>query len=209
MSEAAEAAPAKKKGKLPVIIALVVLLFGGGFFGMKMKGGDKKKEVPKIELGEGDSAVIEMEEKLYNLADKQTFLRVTLALHLKKGFDASHLTKDVSAAVDDAVLGVLSTKLPQDFFGIANQTKLKRELAWAVNAQLRHHDKELMEAEKAEKEAAEKAAKKKKKKGEEEHAEEEGHHNEAFDPAFEPEDPTWDSDEGPVLKVYFKALAIQ
>src|SRR5690242_6894558 len=37
-------APAKKKGKLPVIIAVVVVLLGGGFFGMKMKGGGAEKK---------------------------------------------------------------------------------------------------------------------------------------------------------------------
>jgi hypothetical protein len=47
MSEEVKEAPqGKKKGKLPVIIALVALIGGGGFFGMKMKsGGPKKVEI--------------------------------------------------------------------------------------------------------------------------------------------------------------------
>lgn len=196
MSEAKKEEGKKKGGKLPIIIAVVVILAGGGFFMMK-KGSSSKKEVPKVELGHGDGAVIEMEEKLYNLADQQTYLRCTLAFHLVKGFDTSHLTKDVVSAVDDAVYMVITSKKPSDLIGIPNIRKLKREIAAAVNHGLHHEDEEIEE------EKEEKSSKKKSKK----HKEEEEDHS--AEESEEPEHPDWDSDKGPVLKVYIRGLALQ
>lgn len=188
MSE--KAAPeGKKKGKLPVIIVLVVVLMGGGFFGMKMKGGGAK-EKPKIELGE---KMVEMEEMLVNLSDVTTFLRFKIAFHFKKGFDESKF-KDITPAVEDAVLSVLKAKSPSDVSSISKMPGLKRELAARVNAVL---DKVLPDPHAKEKEA------------EKEEGDGEGEKAEKTAKSGKPKHPDWDSDTGPVLKVYFKAFAVQ
>lgn len=202
MSEAKEAkegdGKAKKKGgKLPIILAVVLVLGGGGFFMMKKPGG--KKEAPKIEMGTGDASLIELEEKLFNLADKATYLRCTLAFQLKKGFDGSHVTKDVQAGIEDAVFDVMTSKRPDEFFGgVAKMKAVRREIAAAVNKVLAAHDHSAEHAE----EGHEKKDEKGKKKAEGES------HGDAKEPT-EPEHPDWDSDTGPVLKVYVKALALQ
>lgn len=179
----------KKKGKMPVIIALVAVLAGGGFFMMKGKGGEKKE--PEIKLGK----IVDLEEKLVNLSDQTTFLRTTIALHLKEGFDEAKL-KEVMSAVDDSVVTTLKSLGPNDVRSIASLAKLKRRIAAEANEVLntivpdpKQEDKKDSEKEKSE----EKGEKGKKGKGEE----------------AEREHPDWDSDTGPVLKVYFKAFAIQ
>ena len=196
MSEAAKT-EGKKKGKMPIIMVVVIMLMGGGFFGMKMKGGGAK-EKPKIELGE---KMVEMEEMLVNLSDVSTFLRFRIAFHFKKGFDESKF-KDVNAAIEDAVLGVLKAKSPNDVSSMSKVPGLKREIATRVNAVLAEvlpdpHAKESEDA-----------------KGDGKKAE--GHDDEAAEKKTEktakpgkPQHPEWDSDTGPVLKVYFKAFAIQ
>jgi flagellar basal body-associated protein FliL len=186
MSEAKKEEGSKKKGMLPVIVGLVLVLGGGGFFMMK-KDAPKEKEKPKVELGHGDASIVEIEEKLYNLADGNTFLRCTIALHMDKNFDGSHLTKDVLAATDDALFEVMTSKRPKDFFGVANIKALKEEIAAKVNSRLNHESHDDDEDEDHEEKSSKK---KKKKKSDEEHLD-------------------LDSHTGPVLKVYIRALAIQ
>jgi flagellar basal body-associated protein FliL len=187
MSEAK--AEGKKKGKMPVIIAVVAVLFGGGFFMMKGKGGEKKE--PEIKLGK----IVEMDEKLVNLTDQATFLRTTIALHLKEGFDETKL-KDVMPAVEDSVVTTLKSLGPNDVKSNKSLARLKRVLAQNANEVLSQvvvdpkHEKEGKDKEK--KEGAKKEGDSKAKEGHE-----------------EPEHPDWDSDHGPILKVYFKAFAIQ
>ncbi|MEQ1823733.1 MAG: flagellar basal body-associated FliL family protein [Fimbriimonadaceae bacterium] len=184
MSEAA--AEPKKKGKLPVILALVVVLFGGGFFGMKMKGGGKKVE-PAIKLAHGEKAVVEIEEKLYNLADRETFMRTTMALHPKDGYEVAKIAAQLPA-IEDAILRVVCDKMPDEVVGSKNIAKLKVEIAESIN--------HLLEA--AEEEHAKEGGKEESKEKPKEHSKDE-----------KPEHPDWDSQTGPILKVYFKALAIQ
>lgn len=88
-------------------------------------------------------------------------------------------------AVRDAILTTLSGKGLNEVSSEKAKIKLKREIAAAVN-------KVLLELN-----ASAEEKHKKKKKGE------------SDEPPEEPEYPDWDSDTGPVLKVYFTKFATQ
>lgn len=189
MSEETTAeAPVKKKGKgkLPVLIALVAVLGGGGFFAMKMKGGDGNK---KVELGE----IVKLEEILVNLKEPNTYARTDISLHLEKGFEKKKL-EDKIDAIRDAIILELSSKGLSDVRTLDGKTALKRQIAASVNrifdegvedskdkAEQKMDDKRADESEKGEKTSKPKA----------------------------PKNPEWDSDAGPVLKVYFANFATQ
>ena len=179
----------KKKGKLPIILILALVLGGGGFFMMKGKG--KPKE-PEIKLG----AIEPLTEFLVNLKGGSNYLQTELALQFKDGFKKEELDKNMPA-VRDAVIMVLSSKSISELSSEPAKARLKREIAAFVNKTLEdltpppegHTEK-----------------KKKKKKGEDQ--EEDPRKIAATDPE-ELEHPEWDSDEGPVLKVYFTKFATQ
>lgn len=187
MSEAAkEEAPKKKKGKLPMIIALVAILGGGGFFVMKGKG--KKHEKPVIKLG-----VIEpIPEFLVNLAGGQTFLRTEVALQFAEGFKKEELDKNMPA-IRDAILSELTTRSQSELKSLAGKRKLKIRIAEAVNALFPGEDAH-GEATPSEDAKDSKDTKKKDEKKEDKPKD---------------ENPEWDSQTGPCLKVYFTSFAMQ
>jgi len=188
MSEEKAEAPAKKgKGKLPVLIALVAVLGGGGFFAMKMKGGDKK---PKVELGE----IVKLEEILVNLKDPNTYARTDISLHLEKGFEKKKL-EDKIDAIRDAIILKLSNKSLNEIRSLDGKTLLKREIAASVNGLFGegHDEKESGGEEKGQKESD---------------AEDKGASEKSPSPK-EPKHKDWDADTGPVLKVYFANFATQ
>lgn len=184
MSDAAEGT--KKKGKLPVILVVVAVLGGGGFFAMKGKGGDK--EEPKVELGE----VVSLGEFLVNVRGG-AFLKTDVSLHLAKeahlaeGGGGGHgAAEEPPAFVRDAVIAVLSEQSVEGILSRKGKARLKVAIAEAVNHAVHaNHPAEKDEG------------KGDKKKKDEEHE--------------EPEivDETWDSQTGPVLKVYFTNFAVQ
>lgn len=184
MSDAPKEEGKKKKGKLPVLIVVVAVLFGGGFFGMKMKGGDKKE--PEIKLGK----IVEFDEKLFNLSDMQTYLRTTVALHLKDGYDEAKF-KEVLPAVEDTMNLVIRAKSPAQVQTVSGIQKLKKELAERINAVL------------ANLESGSAGHKEDKKDGAK------GKGDDSAESKKEVPDNDWDSQSGPVLKVYFKAFAVQ
>jgi flagellar basal body-associated protein FliL len=165
----------KKKGKLPVFIALAVVLGSGGFFAMKVRGG--AKPAPKTELGE----MVQMEEFLTNLADKNAYVRTKVALHTSKGFKAETLAKNL-AAVQDAINMELSRRSLGQVASFEGKAELKRSIAASVN-------KILSEAEARE------------------HPDKKPEGEPAAEDAKPPEG--WDSAKGPVLKVYFVSFATQ
>ena len=186
MSEEVKAeaeSPKKKKGKLPVLIALVVIFAGGGFFGMKMRGGAKEK--PAIKLG----AIEPLAEFLVNLAGSTSYIKVEMALHLKDGFKKEELDKNLPA-VRDAIVMRLSSRSLREVNSFAGKERLKRDLATDINSVLEKlsgdHSKEKVEAAKEPDPKSESAKKKEKS-----------------------EHPDWDSEEGPVLKLYFTSFATQ
>ncbi len=179
---------AKKKGKLPVILAVVVLVGGGGFFGMKMAGGAPKKVAVELDTKEPPPVLGEF---LVNLQGSgNVYLRTELSLGLKEGYKKETLDKAMPA-LKNAVVEILSSKTigqvnPQ------NWPALRRELATALNATLKDYEEKKPEAKDDKKEEGKEA---KPDKGDK--ADASDHHED------------WDSDTGPVLKIYFTSFATQ
>ncbi len=166
----AEERQAKKGGKLPVVLALVLLLAGGGFFAFKVKTKGTDKEAA-IALGE----IVQLDEFLVNLRGGSSYARTEIALHLREGFTKDDLGKALPA-VRDAIVLRLSAKSLAEIQPVAGKIALKREIATVVNGVL-----EPKEEEKADGKAKEQ----------------------------KPPKPGWESDAGPVLKVYFTSFATQ
>jgi flagellar basal body-associated protein FliL len=187
MSEAAEGK--KKKGKLPMIIAVVAVLGGGGFFAMKGKG--EPKEEPEISLGE----VVPVGEFLVN-SRGGAFIKAEISLHLAKdahldphGGGGGHGEKaEPPAPVRDAIVSVLSDQRVDVILTLKGKAALKAKIAEAVN-----HTVHSLHSEEDEKGKGKKGKK--------------GKHDEHEEP--EVVDETWDNQEGPVLKVYFTSFAVQ
>lgn len=177
MSEQVEVEPKKKKGKLPVIIALVVVLAGGGFFVTKMRS-PAKKGPEVIQLG----AIEPLGTFLVNLSDGRTYLRADIAVHMAKGKSLAgggggHGGGDEGMApVKDAIIRLLSSKSLGQVSTAEGKLALKRELAEALNHAVHEEPAE-------------------------------GKKPEVKPPDPVPED--WDSETGPVLKVYFTSFATQ
>lgn len=198
MAEAAKEAAPKKKGKMPMILALVVMLGAGGFFGMKL-GGGKEKQEPKIELGE----IVPLGEFLVNLNDGRTFLKTDIAVHVAKdqhleageGGGGGHGggAAEPPAPVRDAVIAVLTSQDLSTVTSPAGKAALKKAIAKAINAAVPHHDEESKDKKGDTKKGA------KATKGHDDHGE----------GKEEVVDETWDSQSGPVLKVYFTSFATQ
>lgn len=186
MSETApqEEVQKKKKGKLPVLIVVAIMLFAGGFFGMKMRGGGKTE--PDVKLGK----IVEFEEKLYNLNDMQTWLRVTVAVHLREGYDEKKFAENI-APIEDAMNMVVRAKSPSQVQTIAGLKALKKELVTKINDALASLEP------KVEKKPTKSAD------------DEEGNDEKAEKPAENKADNDWESQTGPVLKLYFRAFAVQ
>jgi len=198
-----EEAPKKKKGKLPIIIALVAVLAGGGYF-MKSKGAKGPPKPPPVELG-----VIEAlgPEFLTNLADGRSYVLAEVSIHLKKGAHAEAI-KEILPALRSAVVMRLRGMKASEVQRPADLLRLRRMLAVDLNKVMEQVEKHEEAAPKEEpKEEAPKHGKKKKAEPEEEPemtAEEW-----ANLPDDEREHPDWDHDEGPILNVYFGKFATQ
>ena len=180
----------KKKGKLPIILALVLVLGGGGYF--MMKGKSKPAEKPKIEISE---EIAEIPEILVNLRSENSYARMSLGLQFVKGFDTHHMDA-IKPAIRDSIIMVVSSKTLGDLSTPESKLELKEEIAAAINASLHaaHPDP------KAESKP-DKAAKPK-----------DGHEGDDHGksvPRAKRAHPEWDSDEGPVLKVFFSDFVTQ
>lgn len=182
-----EAAPKKKGGKMIIIVVLVLLLGGGGFFMMKRGGGGPPKP-PEAELG----TIEPVAEFLVNLADGRTYLKAEIAVHLDKNFKKEELAGNMPA-VKDAIVARLRSLTPDKLRSESGMRLVRRGLAADLNKVLQSLHKDEKAAPKA-KEPGEKAGKGKEAKP---------------DPKAKPKHPDWDSQEGPVLKVYFPSFATQ
>lgn len=179
MAEHAAEAPAKKKSPLPIVIALVAVLGGGGFFMMKGKGESAKPEKTVIKLAHEET---ELEEFLVNMADQQTYLKTKIAVKLDETVPAK-IVEENKSAVEDAVIRTLRSISPNDVKTDDDIVKLKRRLAAAINRVLGSGEH-----------------------GSESHGKV-TEIRRKFDPSDLP--PDWDSSEGPVLQVFFKSFATQ
>ncbi len=183
MSEAAATEAPKKKGKLPIILALALVLGGGGFFMMKGKG---KKEGPKPALVLAEKEC-ELEEFLTNTSNPANYVRAKISVKTTKEYTEEKL-KNNMGDVRDAVIGVLNATSPNDITDAAKRPALKRKLAEAMNTAL---EGPLEEKKSDAKDEVPKRKGKQTEKPTEEASED------------------WDSKTGPILQVRFGALAMQ
>ena len=205
MSEEAKEAPAegKKKGgsKLPMIVALVMFLAGGGFFMMKGKGAPAAKKVEAPVLG----AIEPVKEMLVNLAGGTSYLKIEVALHMVKDFKKEELEKNKEAVTDSILLCLKSKKL-SDIQSPDQLKALKEEIAENVN--------KILEAGKDPKDADKDADKSKDSDSEKKDGDKkDGDKDKSKDGDSKSDRPKlpdgFDSAKGPVLKVYFTSFATQ
>ena len=218
MSEAKESKGKKKGGKLPIILVAVLVVAGGGFFAMGKGKGEEKPPEPELELGAVESLG---DEFLVNIdKDGRTFLVCKVSVQLRaldKNKKDDHVSAADPAAGDgghggatdptysiarDAVIGVLTQKSIGDLTGKDSLKMLRREVAAALNHVLDHSEEEEPAPEEDSK------SKKKKKKHDEEEESHGGGHEVEIDHEWLDE-LGWDSDTGPVLKVFFTDFAFQ
>lgn len=198
----------KKGGKLPIILVVAVVLMGGGYFMMGKGKGEEKPEKPPVELG----AIEDLGgEFLVNLGDKRTFLKCKISVHVAKEGHVSDPAADdggghgggdhTYAMARSAVIELLSSKTIEDITAPDGIKFLKREMAAAINHAVHHEEEE---------ESTEEDSKSKKKKKEEDSHGDDGHGDGHAEIDHEWLDELgWDSEEGPVLKVYFTDFAYQ
>lgn len=195
MSDAKAEAP-KKKGKLPIILVLVLVLGGGGFF--MMKGKNKPKE--EIKLAKTEAMIEIKDEFLVNLYGSDSYLRCKVSL-----LPDSKAKKEEIEHANPAIVDAIYARLRRTSLEQLNRDEglvwLRRQLASDLNWTLEH-----LEAKEAE--AAAGDDKKKKKKDEEPVEMTPPTLSTKIDPE-EIEHPEWDSDEGPILKVFFTSFATQ
>src|SRR4051812_21187041 len=126
MTEETKEAPKKKAGKLPIIIACVVMLFTGGFFGLKLKGGKEAAKPKVVALGE----VLPLEEFLVNISngsDTKTYLRTKLALQLKKDVPKEEVAKNTEM-LQNAINMELMQLSVTEISSLAGKQKLMKSL---------------------------------------------------------------------------------
>lgn len=177
----AEPAKKKGKGKLPVLLALVLVLGGGGFFAMKMKGSPAKSDV---KLGE----IVDMPEELVNLRSANTFARIEVSVHLREGFQKADFEKH-GAAIEDALISTLRAKSLRDISTPEGTEQFKRELGAAFNA-IVEPNQPTTEQPKSPQTTDAKDGNDVEQQPSTKHAD-------------------WVSETGPVLKVYFRSFATQ
>jgi len=118
----------KKGGKLPIIVALVVILGAGGFFAMKIHG--HKKAPPPVTLSA--EKPVDLKQFLVNLTDKDTYCRTDISLGLATGASAQSIT-DQEPAIRDAINLRIMSKSLSEVDTIAGIKVLKYQIAHDVN----------------------------------------------------------------------------
>ena len=195
----------KKGGKLPIILAVVLVLGGGGFF-MSKKGGKAGK--PEIKMGKEE--ILLPDEFIVNMADGHTYVRAKIALQAKEGFKGEEALVH-NAEICDVINRILKTTKPDEVGNEDSVKKLKVRVATALNKIFKQY-----EPKEESKDDKEDTKKDKKKKSDEESSKkdetqgDEKKMDKKKDEESGKEIPEgWDSADGPILKVFFKALATQ
>ena len=142
MSEAKakpEKEPGAKKGPpimpiIGIVLVLNLVLVGKVFMGGKDKGG---KEVAKTgPLVEEVGKKMPLDEFFVNLeASNEHYLKITVALGLKKGEDEKKMEEEV-APMRDAILSCLTTKKLDQLVTADSKEKLKAEIKEKINKEL-------------------------------------------------------------------------
>ncbi|MBL8088180.1 MAG: flagellar basal body-associated FliL family protein [Chthonomonas sp.] len=193
---APEAEAPKKKGKLPIIIALVAILGGGGFF--MTKGKKKDEGPPELKLAKTSSMIELKDEFLVNLAGGDTYLRCKISL-LPTDTAKKEEIEHAAAAITDSIYARFRQTSIEEINKDDGLVRLRRQIASDVNWTL----------EKLEGSDAAHGDKKKKKKKDEEAVQMTAPTLKGPIDPEELEYPEWDSDEGPILKVFFTSFATQ
>lgn len=202
----------KKGGKLPMMIVLAAVLGGGGYFGMKSSAPKEKPKEPEPTLG----SMMELgKEFIINLKEREIFLRATVVVQMDKyalvgGGGPAKKGKGASPeeiVIRNTVIARLKTLSLADLAKPEFDVRLRRLLAADINYQLH-----LIAVKKEEpKEETKKDSKKDKKKEEEANAKQESTAPMPGDldkvKLDDIENSDWDSDEGPVLRVFFTEFA--
>jgi flagellar basal body-associated protein FliL len=202
MSEEPKEEGAKKKGsKLPIIMALVLMLGGGGFFMMK-KGG--KAEKPAVKLGKEE--ILLPDEFIVNMLDGRTYVRAKIGLRAKDGFKAEEAISH-NAEICDVINSILKTTKPDEVVTEVQVKKLKFRIATALNKIFK--EDEPKEADKSDKKKDKKKSSDESSNKDESSSDTKNKDNKVDEGADKEIPEGWDSAEGPILKVFFKALATQ
>jgi len=184
MSEAPpqEATPDKKKKKKKKgskLPVILILLLVFGGGGFFML--KAKKGHGAAPTGPQLGAVVPLSEFLVNLSDGATYLRTEISLQFDKKFDQKKMD-DEQAAVRDAIVLKLSSESPTQVRTLDGKLQLKRDLADAINHVLNEKPSGSPDVTPPPTDAPSKGA---------------------------PAHADWDSDTGPVLKVFFTSFATQ
>jgi flagellar protein FliL len=138
---AQDPAPAKKKGKMGIIvIAAVVLLVGGGgaILAMKFRSTPAEKPAKSEEAGLTSKikSMMNLEPFLVNLADADAnrFVKVTFRLGLDEASLGEEYEKDsvILSATRDKILSVLSTKTADEILTLEGKDRLRKEIGEKV-----------------------------------------------------------------------------
>lgn len=133
----AEKKKKKKKGVPLLLIVGIVLVLSVLMVAKIFMGGARGKDGAKVEKKEETVGVkMSLEEFLVNLGgSNEHYLKTTLALGLKKG-ETEEKLKDEVAPIRDTILGVLTTKQPEELATESGKQKLKREIVEKINKEL-------------------------------------------------------------------------
>lgn len=128
MSNAKEAAPAKKKGKLVVILAAVLALAGGGagagwYFGFRAKPADQEAPKPKKVV----PVYLNLEPFVVNLSGSENYLQVGVVYALENN-EVSDAIKTHLPAIRSRILLRLSAKTVAELGGVDGKKKLSEEI---------------------------------------------------------------------------------
>lgn len=193
-----------------MVLILGLMLGVGAFLGMKMKGGDAKPKKPEIKMSKEKPA--ELKEFLVNLAGGANYARIEIGLGMVEGSDPK-LIEDHEAPVRDAINMCLKSKTLAELNAVDGLAKLKRELAATINETLKQFqtDKEKAEDKSDKKDSDSKSDKSKASDSKDDKSKDAAKDKEKDkDKGKEqPEHPEWDSDTGPVLKVYIVNLTTE
>jgi|CXWL01.1.fsa_nt_gi hypothetical protein len=124
---------------------------------------------------------------------------MNLGVQFVEGFDVAHLDKQ-KPIIRDAIFMVVSSKTVGEVSTLEGKELLKEEIAASIN-----HSLHMLHPPEADEKAPKEGAKKESHDAEVGHGESKGHGA----PRAKRLHPEWDSDEGPVLKIYFSDFVTQ